>query len=205
MRYLELKEHFKDFVLFSLQDIRKFDRDFHRRRLSEWKEKGYIENIISGFYTFSGQKHDEKHLFFMANQIYKPSYISLETALSYYNFIPEAVFAVMSVSTKKTKSFPTRFGKMIYRHIHPGYFFGYELVEFDNLRFKIATPEKAVLDFLYLNTHLEKKEDMKELRFNAREVGEKVAQEKFREFLSRFKKKSLHNRAMRLMEAIRHA
>ena len=39
MRYLELKEHFKDFVLFSLKDIKKIDPTFHRRRLSEWKEE----------------------------------------------------------------------------------------------------------------------------------------------------------------------
>lgn len=41
MKYLELKEQFKDFVLFSLKDIKKIDPGFHRRRLSEWKKKGY--------------------------------------------------------------------------------------------------------------------------------------------------------------------
>lgn len=61
MRYLELKEHFKDFPVFSLSDIRKIEPDFHRRRLSEWKEKGYIKSIIKGSYIFSDQEPGEKN------------------------------------------------------------------------------------------------------------------------------------------------
>ena len=41
----------------------------------------------------------------VANKIYSPSYISLETALSYYGLIPESVYALTSVSTRKTISF----------------------------------------------------------------------------------------------------
>jgi predicted transcriptional regulator of viral defense system len=205
MRYLELKEHFKDFVLFSLNDIKKIDSGFHRRRLSEWKEKGYIKSIINGFYVFADQEPDESMLFFMANRIYNPSYISLEAALSYYGFIPEAVFAVTSVSTRKTKTFSTAYGKMIYRHIQPRYLFGFDLTAFGNFRFKIAAPEKAVLDFLYLNPRINSTADMEELRFNADEVRKKVNPEKFNDFLRRFEKQSLRKRAELWMEVVYHA
>jgi predicted transcriptional regulator of viral defense system len=205
MKYLELKEHFKDFVLLSLKDIKKIDPAFHRRRLNEWKEKGYIKSIINGFYVFADQEPDENILFFIANKIYSPSYISLETALGYYGFIPEAVFAVTSVSTRKTKTFSTIYGKMIYKHLHPRYLFGFNLVEFGGFRFKIAAPEKAILDFLYLNSQIKSREDMKEVRFNQEEVQKKVDQGKFKEFLRRFGKQSLRERADLWMEVISHA
>ena len=205
MRYIELKEHFKDYVLFSLQDIKKIDPSFHRRRFSEWKEKGYIKNIINAFYVFADKTPDENRLFFIANRIYHPSYISLETALGFYGFIPEAVFAITSVSTIKTKTFSTVYGEMIYKHIHPRYFFGFDLVEFESFRFKIASPEKAVLDFLYLNPQIKSRGDMEELRFNTEEVQEKVDQKKFKEFLQRFGKQSLRERAGMWMEVINHA
>ncbi len=188
--------------MFSLKDIKKIDPTFHRRRLSEWKEKGYIKNIINAFYVFADQEPDENILFFTANRVYSPSYISLETALGYYGFIPEAVFAVTSVSTRKTKTFSSIHGKMIYRHIHPRYFFGYHLVEFGGSRFKIASPEKAILDFLYLNSQIKSREDMDELRFNPEEVQKKVDPEKFKEFLQKFGKQSLRKRAELCMEVI---
>jgi predicted transcriptional regulator of viral defense system len=205
MKYLELKEHFKDFVLFSLKDIKKMDAGFQRRRISEWKEKGYLKNIINGYYVFTGQEPDENILFFTANRVYSPSYVSLEAALGYYGFIPEAVFAATSVSTRKTKTFSTIYGKMIYKHIHPRYFFGYGLVDFGEVRFKIASPEKAVLDFLYLNPQIKSRDDMEELRFNPEEVREKVDPGKFKEFLQKFGKQSLRDRAELWMEVINHA
>lgn len=205
MRYLELKEHFKDFVLFSLKDIKKIDPAFHRRRFGEWKEKGYIKNIINAYYVFADKKPDEKSLFFIANRIYSPSYISLETALSYYGFIPEAVFAITSVSTRKTRSFSTGYGEMIYKHIHPRYFFGFNLVEFEGFRFKIASPEKAVLDFLYLNPGLRSSGDMEELRFNTEEVREQIDRERFAEYLQGIGKQALRDRAELWLEVINGA
>jgi predicted transcriptional regulator of viral defense system len=82
MRYLELKESLKDFTVFSLADIRQTDSFFHRRRLNEWQEKGYIKKLIRGFYIFSDLELNENVLFEIANRIYAPSYISLEIALS---------------------------------------------------------------------------------------------------------------------------
>jgi predicted transcriptional regulator of viral defense system len=205
MRYLELKEHFKEFVLFSLKDIKKIDPGFHRRRIGEWKEKGYIKNVINAYYIFADKNPEEQSLFFIANKIYNPSYISLEAALSYYGFIPEAVFAMTSVSTRKTKTFSTIYGDMIYKHMSPKYFFGYDIEEFTGFRFKIATPEKAVLDFLYLNPGNKTKGDMEELRFNTEEVREKIDFKKFDEYIQRFGKQALRERAEIWKEVIDRA
>lgn len=202
MRYLELKEYFKNFVLFSLKDIKKIDPGFHRRRLVEWKEKGYIKNIINAYYIFTDRKLDEKRLFFISNRIYNPSYISLETALSYYGFIPEAIFAVTAVSTRKTKTFSTGYGEMIYKHIQPSYLFGFDLIEFEDFRFKIAFPEKAILDYLYLNPRLRTREDMEELRMNKKEVKERIDRERLDGYLQVFGKQALRERARIWLEVI---
>ena len=40
---------------------------------------------------------------YVANAIYGPSYISFDTALSYWGMIPEAVYSVTSATTQKLK------------------------------------------------------------------------------------------------------
>src|SRR5579864_6761878 len=103
MRYLDLKNQLNDFIVFSLKDIRKLDSSFYNRRLSEWRRKGYIKMVRRGYYIFSDLKLSEDVLFLIANRIYSPSYVSLESALSYYGLIPEGVLSITSVSTRKTE------------------------------------------------------------------------------------------------------
>ena len=94
---------------------------------------------------------------------------------------------------------------MIYRHIQPRYFFGYNLVEIPGFRFKIAAPEKAVLDFLYLSPGLKREEDMEELRFNRDEVREKIDEVILDTFIVKFNHRSLRERARLWLEVMRHA
>ena len=82
MKFLELKNELNDFPIFSLNEIRIIDPNFHRRRLNEWQDKGYIKKVIRGYYIFSGLQLSEEILFKIANRIYLPSYVSLESALS---------------------------------------------------------------------------------------------------------------------------
>ncbi|MCK5567627.1 MAG: hypothetical protein KAI62_06925, partial [Actinomycetia bacterium] len=84
MKYIELRKKLKDITVFSIKDIEKSaDKRFHRRRLNEWQDKDYIKKIIKGYYIFSDIKTDDDVMYKIANKIYDPSYISLETALSY--------------------------------------------------------------------------------------------------------------------------
>ncbi len=52
MKFLELKNELKDFTIFSLNDIKNIEPDFHRRRLNEWQDKGYIKKIIEAIICF---------------------------------------------------------------------------------------------------------------------------------------------------------
>ena len=194
MNFLFFKDALKDFVSFNLTDIRKIDAGFDLRRLSEWQEKGFIKMIRRGHYAFSGLEINESVLFLMANKIYTPSYISMEMALSHYNFIPEAVYGITSVSSRKTNHFKTDFGEFIYRNIKPQLMFGYNLINYNGQNFKIAQPEKAILDYFYFNSHLNTDEDYAGLRFNGEEFKEQTDKGKLQRYLVAFGNQRLEKR-----------
>jgi predicted transcriptional regulator of viral defense system len=195
MQYLKFRETFKNFTVISSADIGSVDAHFHRRRLNEWQDKGYLKKIIKGYYRFSDTVLDENILFETANRIYAPSYISLEMAFSYYGFIPEAVYGITSATTRPTRTFSTQAGTFIYHTLKPRLFFGYQIVEYGAQKhFALASPEKAVLDFFYFHASLTKTEDFISLRFNREVIGQKVKESVFFEYLDRFGQKSLSNR-----------
>lgn len=195
MKYLKFRELFKDFTVFSSADISSVDSGFHRRRLNDWQDKGYLKKIINRYYIFSDLALDENTLFEIANRIYSPSYVSLEMALSYYGFIPEAVYGITSVTTRVTRMFTTEAGTFIYRSLSPRLFFGYDLIEYGiQKHFNLASPEKAILDFLYLNPSLNKADDFSDLRFNRDVFLQKAKEAVLFEYLDRFENKSLSNR-----------
>lgn len=89
-------------------------------------------------------------------------------------FIPEGVFSITSVSTRKTQQFETAFGVYQYRTVKPELFWGYKLIYHKDAGIKIAEPEKALLDFFCLNRHIVQMEDMESLRLNRAELSEKI-------------------------------
>jgi len=191
MKYVDLRKSMDQFPVFSLKEIKKVDSRFHRRRLNEWQEKGYIKKIIRGHYFFSDLKINELILFAIANQIYKPSYVSLESALSHFSLIPEVIYSITSISSRKTYRFSTKVGEFIYRHLKPSLFFGYQILKSEATTFVIATPEKAILDYLYLHPGLKSSDDFESLRINAELFWEKIDEAKFLDFAERFSQKRL--------------
>lgn len=205
MRYLELKEQLKDFLVFSLNDIRKIEPSFHRQRLNEWQDKGYIKKIVNEYYVFSDAEMSESALFAIANKIYEPSYVSLEMALSFYQLIPESVYGVTSVTSRKTYEFSTSMARFSYRKIKPELMFGYRLVSSGGRTSKIADPEKAILDYFYLNPKLKTSGDFEELRMNADNFREQADIEKINRYLSLYKSKALEKRTSQFIKYITHA
>lgn len=90
----------------------------------------------------------------------------METALSYYNIIPEGVYTVTSITTLKTNSFNTSIGQFEYKHVKPKLYFGYKLLLFENKKVRMATLEKTVLDYIYLHTDLNHFDSYAALRWN---------------------------------------
>jgi predicted transcriptional regulator of viral defense system len=115
-------------------------------------------------------------------------------ALKYYGFIPEEIFQVTSVATRKTVQFETPVGSFAYRHLKPSLFWGYRLVDFGKQMILIADPEKAILDSLYLRTNLKTVDDFLGMRINTDEFRRHIDGEKLQRYLKAFGNKQLEKR-----------
>lgn len=174
MNYIEFSKTMNPFLVFSPREIKKYFPVFDSRRLVEWQAKGYIRKLRNRYYCFTHEEVEERLLYIIANKIYEPSYLSLETALSYYGFIPEGVFKTVSCTTLKTQSFSTSLGRFNYRHIKPKLFFGYRFIPWQNRRIVIAEPEKTLIDYLYLQPHIQNIDDFMALRWNKQAIIEQI-------------------------------
>jgi predicted transcriptional regulator of viral defense system len=139
-----------------------------------------------------------------ANKIYTPSYISLESALSYYGFIPELVSGITSVSTKKSQKFNTAIGAYRYQRIKPGLFWGFQLVDHGVWRIKLAEPEKALMDFFYLHAHCDNLNEISEMRFNKALINEAISLTGLQQYAQAFKNTALTKRVKLFMEYLQH-
>ena len=89
----------------------------------------------------------------LAQRIYGPSYISLETALSYHGWIPEAVYAVTSVSLDRSREFDTPLGRFSFTRVPQETFYAEaSRVEKEvGGSFLMASPLKALADYVYVH------------------------------------------------------
>ena len=205
MIFLEFQNTFSSLPVISVIEIEKAFPGFDRNALTRWQKKGYLEKIRSGFYRLTNQElKGDADLFFIANRIYAPSYISLHSALRWYDFIPEGVFTITSVTTRKTDDFSTPVGHFSYRSIRRDLFFGYRMEAYGAFRFKIADPAKALLDLLYLNPHFDSEDDFFELRLNFWELEEKLDLQDFQAYLQLFSSKALESRAEKLIQFLKN-
>lgn len=164
MNYQEFQERYRGRKLFRPRDIRLRYPNFEAARLTEWGKKGYILKLRNGLYAFNSEK-DALDPYFVANRIYEPSYVGLQSILADHGWIPEQVFSVTSVSVRKTKSFETPLGSFIFRTISPELFFGYELDAGSNVLH--SSPMRGLLDLLWLEAKAEEVEQYLEgLRIN---------------------------------------
>lgn len=205
MNYHTFRKELRNFPIFSLSDIKKLDEKVYHHRLIEWRKKGYVDRIANGLYKFREVELNDQRLYYIANRMFDPSYVSLTTALSYHGFIPESVYRITSVTTRKTASFTSKYATFEYRMIKRNLMFGYVLLEKNQIRIKMAEPEKAILDFFYLNSHIDSPDAISELRLNIERWNELIDRNKFLHYLHVFQNKRLSKRIHLLLNWIDHA
>jgi len=118
-------------------------------KINTLKSEGLLKSIKKGLYIAGpklGSGKPENNL--LANHILGPSYVSVDTALSYYGLIPERVYEIASMTTKASREFNTPVGLFTYTHLTLPYFaFGLNTVELAPEQFAVfACPEKALCD-----------------------------------------------------------
>jgi predicted transcriptional regulator of viral defense system len=195
MRFREFETMIKRLPAFNLNDARKLDPGFHRQQLSYWHNQGYIKPLAGGYYILADRAIDEAYLFMLANKVYEPSYISLESALAYYGVIPESVLGVTSISSRKTKQYETGWGVFSYRSVQPQLMIGYQVIEnAPGKKFKIAILEKAILDYLYLHSEIRIFTDFEALRWNQNRMQELLDPLIFIRYIKLYQKRALESR-----------
>jgi predicted transcriptional regulator of viral defense system len=139
-----------------------YNRESLRRQLNNWINSGDVVQLKKGLYlVLSVDKSYNSSKFYLANIVYGDnSYISLESALSFYGLIPERVDRVTSVTTSKTKSFQNSVGIFEYKSIKKDYYDYFTNIK-DEYRksVRMATAEKALLDFIYLRSTIAQVQD----------------------------------------------
>ena len=122
-------------------------------QISRWRRKGKIVPLTRTLFVLgeADRKINPSRLY-LACEMYKPSYISLEYALSFHGLIPERVTEITCVSTRKTRTIANAFGNFSYRQIKTEGFTGFSSRKDEaGLPYFLAGPEKALVDFVYLN------------------------------------------------------
>ena len=151
--WLELFKEHNDIKIFHFNHLKMFGgmkNHTLRVALKRLVDKKVIKRICRGYYAnpFSLPTIEE-----ISAQIYKPSYVSLESVLSNNGILSQIPQALTCVTTKTPRVFNTVFGTIEYRQIKKTYFWGL----YKEGNYLIAEPEKALADFIYFK----KKKDVK--------------------------------------------
>lgn len=162
----ELQNKIKTPVFFDFELLRYFPNEQKSSvnvQLSRMVKRGELYNVKRGLYAFPNRPMDP---FVIASILYRPSYVSLESALNYYGLIPDIPAVVTSVTTVTTKMFNNVYGRFSYSKIQKDLFNPVAIMRMGDARsdlyFDIAFAEKALLDFIYMR-HIK---DLKEYRLD---------------------------------------
>ena len=137
-----------------------------RRQLSRWVRAGRIYQLRRGVYALAPPYQKLRpHPFVVANFMRYASYVSGQSAMAFYELIPEYAPGVISVTTTRPARWATPLGNFAYRHIRSDLFAGYQRSPLGAGEFAfVAKPEKALLDLVYLTPQGDSREYLTELR-----------------------------------------
>jgi predicted transcriptional regulator of viral defense system len=155
MRFEELLALVGDEPVFSssLFDVVGASAGQARLQIVRWVNAGKLIQVRRGLYALNRLfRKIEPHPFLIANRIRKASYVSLQSALAHYGMIPEHVPVVTSVTTGRPEELQTGLGAFGFRHVRKSLFAGFQsVIVAPGQSAFLATPDKALLDLIYLS------------------------------------------------------
>ena len=201
MDFLTFRDRMHPMGCFNINQVLLWEKDFDRNNLTRWCRKGLLLKLRNQYYAFPEFRQVPESARYVASHIYKPSYISLHSALCFFGIIPEEVVQLTSVTTLKTAKFENAFGTFHYQNVKTSLYFGFEVRTMkDGHSFLLATPEKALLDLLYLHPYYKSEQDMEELRLDEYFMQDELNTELLSDYLLRFGKKALAKRVNLLLK-----
>ena len=138
------------------------------RQLSRWVASGKVQQMRRGLYALAPPwRQTTPHPFLLANRLVPSSYVSGLSALAYAHGIPEYVAEVTSITAGRPHVRQLPFGRFSFRHLSADRLFGYRLLDLGSSQQAfVATPEKALLDIVYLQTDGDDVAYLRELRLD---------------------------------------
>jgi len=185
--------------------VQAFDdrREAVRVQLSRWMKQGKVVGLRRGVYTLpDAYRRSVLMPAVLANQLYRPSYLSGHWALGFHDMIPERVVWLTSVTPRVPRRFENAFGIFDYRNIKQECFFGYRMTTQGGQDFLVAEPEKALLDHWHLTAGEWSEERIEEMRY---QHFDKVSETKLRSYAGRFRSPRLVRAVDRWLELSAHA
>ena len=202
MNYITFRGRFHDFACFSNEQVVAAFPRFDRGNYSTWLGKGYIKRLRRSWYAFADVAGTPGIGDYFAGRMYSPSYLSCEYVMARTGLIPESVVQFTSVTSLKTASFKNDFGEFSYRSVKPQLMFGYGVESVgDGLPVNVATPAKALCDFLYLNAQYDTPDEIEALRFDPDVLAEIASNGDLDGVVARFGSHALARR-MRLVKEV---
>ena len=126
-------------------------------KISELLKSEMLVSVRRGLYV-PGPKIDlpSPEPFLISNHLRGPSYVSVETALSYWGFIPEGTYEISSMTIKTSKKYKTSAGRYNYQKLSiPYYSFGVKSIQLTAKQtVLIASPEKSLCDKIVLTPNV---------------------------------------------------
>jgi predicted transcriptional regulator of viral defense system len=152
MRWIELQKRIaeKGIAIFTVSEFRRMmdlSETAAQKILERYAKRGLLTRLKNGMYIVTDNPPTS---FLISNRLYRPSYVSFESALSYHNIIPETVYGVTAATTKPTRDFEVEGKAFIYHKIKLSAYTGYVPTKIGDEVILLASPEKAVVDYLYL-------------------------------------------------------
>lgn len=170
----------KNICLFTLSDLPKIftfkNANTLKHLIRRLAKEKIVEKLARNRYCFLHAKKEASD-FVIANFLVFPSYISLETALSYYGILSQFPYQITSITLLKTRKVKVRNKTFGYAKVKNDYF--KDFIKIDD--FLIASREKALFDYMYfvykglrstgnipdIVEHLKEKNTIKYMRENA--------------------------------------
>ncbi len=140
--------------------------DIVRLQLSRWTKGGRLYQLRRGLYALAPPYQKVKpHPFLVANRMQRASYVSGQSALAYYGLIPDTVQATLSMTAGRPERRETPLGSFEFRRLKPPLLRGYRMLALGGgQQALVASPEKALLDLVYLQSGGDSGEHLDELR-----------------------------------------
>jgi len=126
-------------------------------KIARLAEEGVLVPLKKGLYVLGPEWRTQPlSLPLIANNLYGPSCVSLDWALAWHGLIPEGVFGVTSVTSRRAKSYETPLGHFTYHHLAESVLLCGAVMESseNGVHYLIAGPTKALCDKVLFTRNL---------------------------------------------------